>query len=306
MRILRLVFAVVVLTASAAAAQEIRVAPKLREGDTFRLEVTRLREQTQRPQTNGRGTTPIDVRVVSATPEGFVLDWAAGTPTFENPLVAADPLAKAITEAAAGLSLRLKLNADGEFAGLANESQVRTKLTTILDVMRDQLAARLPADQREQMQAMLRQVLAPDLALGTVSREVGLYFFLNGVELTVGKPVEVDIEQPAPFGGGVIPARLRIQADAVTEHVASLSTATTYQAAALLNMTRALAQQAGTTISDEELAKIPPLEMRDSGKYTFDRVTGLMREVTIDRHVNAGPNRRHDGWIIRLVTPPAR
>ena len=84
--------ALALFTATASAAQDVEIAPRLRAGDTFRLEVVRVRENSQQPQLNGRSTTPVDVRVDSVTPTGMTLEWTQGPTTFENPQVAGDPL----------------------------------------------------------------------------------------------------------------------------------------------------------------------------------------------------------------------
>jgi hypothetical protein len=305
MRLLRLLLATLVLS-TPVRAQEVSVTPKLRDGDAFRLEVTRLRDHTQRPQHNGRSTTVVDVRVVTATKDGVTLDWIPGDTTFENPAIAADPLFQAMARTGKGFSLRLTLNALGEMTGIANEAEVQAKLKLMLDTMVGELMARVPAEERPKFEAFMKQTLSAPVLLGLVSREAGLYFGLNGAELTVGRPVEVDLEHPAPFGGGTIPSRLRVEAGPATADAVSLTTTTTYDGAALLKLTRTFMEQAGTKVSDEELAKVPPFEMHDSGTYSLDLRSGLMREVTVDRHVNIGPNRRHDGWTIRLVQAPAR
>jgi hypothetical protein len=305
MRLLRLLLATLVLS-TPVRAQEVSVTPKLRDGDAFRLEVTRLRDHTQRPQHNGRSTTTVDVRVVAATKDGVTLDWIPGDTTFENPAIASDPAFQAIARTGKDFNLRLRLNEAGEMTGVANEVEVLAKLKVVVDAMLEELKARVPTEERSKFEAFMKQTLSAPVLLSMASREAEYYFGLNGAELTVGRPVEVDLQQPSPFGGGTLPTRLRILADSATADAVSVTTTMTYDGAALLRMTRALIEQAGTKVSDEELAKVPPFEMRDNGKYSLDLQSGLMREVTIDRHVNIGPNRRHDGWTIRLVQAPAR
>jgi hypothetical protein len=305
MRLLRLLLATLVLAAPSHA-QEVRVSPKLRDGDAFRLEVTRVRDHNQRAEQNGRSTTVVHVRVVSSTTDGVTLDWIPGDTTFENPAIAADPAFQAMARMGEGFNLRLTLNATGEMTGIANEAEVLAKLKVVIDAMMEELMADVPAKERPKFDAFLKPMLSAPVLLSVVSREAAIYFGLNGTELTVGRPVEVHLEQLAPFGGGTIPARLRIQAGSVTADAASLTTTTTYDAAALLRVTRALVEQAGTKASDEDLALLPRLEMHDSGTYSLDRQSGLMREVTVDRHVNVGPSRSRDGWTIRLVQAPTR
>jgi hypothetical protein len=301
-----LVAVAIALTAATAAAQEVTVAPKLRAGDRFRLEVTRTREHTARPQQNGHSTTVVDVRVIAATPEGMTLEWAPGATTFQNPAVAADPLLEAVASVSGNLRLHLKLTPEGELTGLANQADVEATIRTVVDLVLKDLLAKVSDEQRPQLQTMMGQLLSPAVLVGTITRDAQLYFFMNGVTFTVGEPIEADLEQPSPFGKGVIPTTLRMVAKSATNETAALTMTTTYDGASLLQIGRALAEQGGTKLTDEEFARVPPLQMSDDGTYALDRALGLMREVVVNRHVNAGPNRRHDGWTIRLLKAPAR
>ena len=128
---------------------------------------------------------------------------------------------------------------------------------------------------------------------------------MNGVELAVGETAEAPLQMASPIGG-VIPATLRVQMESATPETAVLKTTTTYDAAALLRMTQALVQQAGAPIPPEELAKFPRMEMSDDARYVFDRTTGLMREVIVNRRAIVADMRRLDGWEIRLSTAPKR
>ena len=150
------------------------------------------------------------------------------------------------------------------------------------------------------------QILSPEVLIASAMREAALYFGLNGVSLAAGEEAETEIEQPSPFGGAAIPATFRVRMDSVTAESASLTTATTYDSGALVRLTASLAEQAGKPIPLDQLAKIPPIEMSEEGRYVFDRTVGLMREVIVTRRVGAGNSRGSDGWEIRLVDSPRR
>jgi hypothetical protein len=148
------------------------------------------------------------------------------------------------------------------------------------------------------------QVLSAEVLIASATRDAGTYFGLDGVSLPPGEAVEVDIEQPNPLGGGSIPAKFKVRVESATADSASLTTTTTYDAASLVRLTESLAKQAGAPISPGQLAKLPPIEMADEGTYLFDREVGLMREVSVNRRITVGANRRLDGWQIRLLKSP--
>jgi hypothetical protein len=308
MQIRTRIAAVLVMTLAAAAgpavAQDVTLTPQLRAGDAFQLEVVRTRESSERPQQNNRSRSLVDVRVVSAGPEGFALDWVPGDTVLDNPRAAQDPLVAAALQAIRGMTFRLNLNADGELTGLANQADVVPKLKAMGDGIVQELAARLPEAQRKPLLDFMGKVLSPELLIASATRDAGTYFGLNGVALLVGEAVEVELEQPNPFGGSSIPAKFKVSIESATAGFASLKTTTTYDPAALVGLTEALARQAGAPIPPEELAKLPPIEMADEGTYLFDREFGLMKEVIVSRRVAAGPTRRLDGWQIRLLKGP--
>jgi hypothetical protein len=301
-----IVITALLLTTTHTFAQEIAITPKLRQGDEFRLELTRIRENSARPQQNGKSRTVVDVRVISAGSQGIVLDWMPGETVMDNPQVAQDPLVASASKALRDMRFRVTLNTEGEFTGLANEAEVTPKLQSVVDLMVQELSGRLPAAQREQVRGIIAQALSPAALIASATREVEIYFGLNGVSLAQGEAAETDLEVASPLGSGKIEAKFRVEMGTVKPDSASLKTATTYDAAALQRMTQALAKQSGAPIPPEQLAKLPPMQMSDDGTYVFDRALGLMREVTVNRRISAAGSSRFDGWQIRLIAGPKR
>ena len=301
-----LVVAVLTATPPVAAAQDVTIEPRLRAADTFRLEIVRIRENSQRPEQNGRSTTPVDVRVVSITAAGTTLEWTQGQTTFGNPQMAAEPLVAAAAKAVVGMRLRIILNADGEYSGLANQAEVVDALRKATNALVQGILPKLPVEQRKTFSKMLGQVMSPAALLASATREAEMYFGLNAVSLAAGEAAEGQIDQPNPLGNGVIPTVFRVTMESATADSAHLRTTTTYSPAALKQMTAALAAQSGKPLSEKELAQLPPLEVADAGRYAFDRAIGLMREVVVSRRVSAEGVRRLDGWEIRLTEAPRR
>ena len=284
-------------------AQEISIVPKLRAGDSFQIQVIRIRENSAQPQQNGKSTTRVDVRVLSNSPDRTVIEWVPGATVFDNPQAAQNPLVGFASQALRDIRFQLNLNADGELQGLANQTEVAPKLKTVVDAVVRDLAGRMPEDQRRAFLDVIGQILSVDVLIASATRDAAAYLGLNGVTLAVGEMPELDLEQPSPLGGGPIPAKFRVRIESATADVALLKTTTTYDRAALAHLTESLAKQAGKPIPPEQLAKLPPMNMADDGSYLFDRNRGLMREVKVNRRVSVGSNRRLDAWEIRLVEP---
>lgn len=289
-----------------ALAQDVTIAPKLAIGDEFRLALVRTRDNSAQPQQNSTSRTVISVRVISARADGYILDWVPGETVVDNQQLAQNPVVMAAVEAVRGLRFRLTLNADGELTGLANQDEILPKLKSMMDTIVQQILAGIPDDERTAMVSFMNQVLSPEVLVSSATREAGIYFGLNGVSLASGEVAEIELQQPSPFGGGVIPGIFRVRMDSITTNSVSLTTETTYDSTALLRLTESLIKQAGKPIPPSELAKVPPIDMNDDGTFVFDRTVGLMREVTMIRRVVAGTNQRLDRWEMRLLDGPKR
>jgi hypothetical protein len=289
-----------------AVVQDIEIQPKLVQGDKFRLEVTRIRRDSSRPQMNASGRTVVDAQVVSVGAEGFVLDWVPGETTFDNPQVLQDPTLAAAVQAAKGMRFRIALGPDGDFDRLLNEAEVRPKIQAIVGPIVSNLASQLPANQRKNFQDMMGQVLSPEALISSATQDAQIYWGLYGIALAAGESISVNLEQPNPMTGSPIPATFRVNMGPATGSTATLTTTTTYDKDVLLKMTLELAQRAGASLRPEEVEKMPSMQMADDGKYEFDRAYGLMRKVTINRRITAGALDRLEGWIITLVEPPKR
>jgi hypothetical protein len=287
--------------AAPADAQDISIVPTLRAGDSFQLDVVRIRENSAQPQQNGKSTTRVDVRVLSTNADGSVIEWVPGPTVFANPQMAANPLVGFASQALRDIRFQLNLNADGELKGLANQDEVAPKLKTVVDAVVRDLAAKMPEQQRKGFLDLIGQVLSVDVLIASATRDAATYLGLNGAALAVGEEAVVDVEQPSPLGGDPLPAKFRVRMESATADVASLKTTTTYDPAALMRLTRSLAKQAGSPTPPEQFINLPPMQMSDEGTFVFDRKRGLMREVKVNRRVSVGPNRRLDAWEIRLI-----
>jgi hypothetical protein len=289
-----------------AVVQDIEIRPKLVQGDKFRLEVTRVRRDSSRPQMNASGRTVVDAQVVSAGTNGFVLDWIPGETIFDNPQAMQDPTLAAAVQAGKGMRFRIALGPDGEFDRLLNEAEVRPKLQAMVGTIVSDLANQLPASQRRNFQDMMGQLLSPEALISSATQDAQIYWGLYGAALAAGESISAKLEQPSPMGGGTIPATFRVNMDSATGSTATITTTTTYDKDVLLKMTLDLAERAGASLRPEDVGKMPSMQMADDGKYEFDRAYGLMRKVTINRRITAGNQDRLDSWVITLVETPKR
>jgi hypothetical protein len=288
----------------AAWAVEITVRPALRPGDRFELELIRSREDSRRPQMNGRSRTPVKVQVLEAGPKELVLVWEQGATSFDNPEIVKNPIAAAAANAAKGLRLEVVLSPEGKYLRLRNEAEVLQKLQAVVDGMLTSMAAQTPDPaQRKSVEALIRRVMSPQVMLQSAASDVQSYFGLHGTTLVSGKPVETKLQQASPLGQGTIPSSLKISLDSADAHEAHITTTNTYDPASLEALTKQMLAQSGAPAG----AKPVPIKVSDTGKYVYNRAFGIMNEIVFTRRTDAGPAGGHvDGRQYRLTTRPAR
>jgi hypothetical protein len=291
--------------AATASAQNILIAPKLRTGDTFKLEISRTRENTPGSSQDGKGSSTVNVTVLTVTPEGSTLEWESGLIAGN---VGGVPEALMLTagDAMRGIKPVIRLTPDGELAGLANEAEVLAKMQAAVDIIRRGAAESVPPANRPGFEAMLSQVLSPPILLASVVSDARIYFRLNGAALGVGQSATADLLQPNPFGGEPLPAKFTVRAESGNTDTASLVTTTVYDGAALMRLMSLMMEKTGDPVPKEEFAKLPAMQMGEEGRFVFDRLVGLMREATVTRRVTMGGQVRLDRTEIRLVAPPKR
>jgi hypothetical protein len=292
------------VAASAIFAQDFTIEPNLRIGDVFQVEVTRNRTDSSRPQTNTSTKTVNTGKILAQDADGILLEWGAGQTQYADPAQQANPIVAAANAALVNLRVLADLSPDGEYEGVRNEAELSKQLLEMADRVLTSVLKQMPeGTDRTAVEAIVKQALTPATLIASATRDIQLYFGLHGVELAPGEAVEAATEQPSPLGGGTISTTFRVSLDSVNPDAATLSTATTYDEGQLL---KRLLQQAGTPISEEDLKSMPALDVSDSGHYTFDRSSGLMRDVRVVRIIASGAQTRRDDWRFKLVKPPVR
>src|SRR5262245_38053851 len=105
-RLMVLLFAIQTLSAAPARTQGLYLIPKLRDGDELRLQLTHTR-QLAGGASSMKAVSSIDLEVVSASSDGFVLDWVTGDTAYETGQAAVNPAAQSMTAAMKGMRLRV-------------------------------------------------------------------------------------------------------------------------------------------------------------------------------------------------------
>ena len=288
-----------------AAGQEILIKPRLAAGDAFKLEVTKSREDAGKPDDNYTTHTPVTVKVLSASKDGFVIEWRPGVVRIEGPGAKIDPALAMAANLVGDATVKFVLGPDGEMEGVENAAELTPKFEMLIDIATREASKTMSAEEASRFQGFMKQILSPTLLLSLVSRDAETYLSLHGLALAPGESAEGKLEQPNPFGGRPIPAVFKVRMTKATPDAAMLETVTTFDADTLLQVTMQLLEQAAGKPAPEEVAKAR-MDLSEKGTVTFDRKVGLISEVTHTRAIAFGPSKRTERWVIRLVTPPKR
>ncbi|MEO5926093.1 MAG: hypothetical protein ABIR70_19890 [Bryobacteraceae bacterium] len=280
-----------VLSALSGSAQTLSVKPHFTVGDTFTVEISHVRSNSTRPESNAKARNLNQVRVVETGPTGSLLEWVEGPVDYDDPAQVGNPVVAGASKALDNLRLMVKLNARGEFTELQNEAVVSKQLLDVAEKVVKSVTAEAPADQRAGLEVVVRQMMQPAALLSSATRDIQMYFSLHGVEIEAAKPVETTVHLPNPISGTPIQAKLRIRLESANNlTVQTIFNASEVQAA----MTELISKAAPGS-------PVPTVEVQDGGKYVYAPAPGLMQSVTYTRKVKAGPQIRTDEWQMTLV-----
>lgn len=288
--------------------QEVRFHPILVPGDEFKLLVTYVRGNSSRPEATQTLRKSVQVRVQSAGPLGYEVDWLPSVEGVDAPNGKPDPAMAMAAGLFGDLPFRLSLDPDGLLEGVVNEVEITQHFEQILKMamegVRQSQRDVAPAE-LQKMEAVLSKILSPTVLMQNALRDAQSYFAFNGISLEVGRSNERKFERANPLGGDPITGVNRVTLESATQENAVAINKATYDSAALMKSSSGLLQQLGQGLSEDELKKLNS-SLVDEGRAVFDRRLGLVREVTLSRTMSAGPIRQTERWTTSLVSEPKR
>ena len=274
-------------------AQDVEVVPRWKQGDVIRLEYSRTKEDSRRPQNNGTSKTPVEVEILSVDAKGSTVRWRNGPTEFPAGMSIPENILK-LQDKVMSMAVEIQLNPAGEFQFVINEKQVSEQMSTLLDaVLKD-----MGNDQN--LQAMVKQLLNPAALLAAASNDAKTYFGMYGVALKPKEKVTANLEQPFPLNPGTtLPAVFEVELLGVEGKVAKLRSSTRFDEVGVATAMADLFAKAG--VKPEEAGKMPKVELKDEGHFEYELETGLMRVVVAERRTEMpGALTRRDRKEFRL------
>lgn len=281
----------------------VEVLPRWRKSERVFYEVATSRKRVQggKVATGASARTDVEIAVLEAGENGFVVEWTAGATRYDDPGKSADPIAKFAADLLAGARIVLELDREASVRDVRNWKELKAGSVAAWDAMTE----RMKAEGRDA--AMVDKIRAQAATLFSTkpqvvshcTRQPQLFFLALGVEFVDGAPVEYEDKLPNPFGGEAFPSKAKFELTAVdrNEGVARVlwtQTIPPAEAARIMGKTiDELARRLGKPPPDAEALKSFTIE--DRAEYALDLSTGWPRSVSYRRTTRTGDESQEDG-----------
>lgn len=273
--------------------QDIEISPRWKKGDVIRLEYSRTREDSRRPESNGTSKTPVDVEILSVDSKGSVVRWKNGPTKFPDRMKVPESVLT-IQDKVTAMAIEIQLSPDGEFVALLNAKEVAAQMKQLMDEVTKEFAA------DPKTHTAMQAIMNPDMLLASASNDAKTYFGIYGAALKPKEKVKVRLEQPFPLNPAkTMPVDFELELVAMDGKLARLRSSTRFEEGGVQAAMAELFTKAG--IKPEDLGKMPKVDLRDEGEFVFDTETGLMQFVAVDRRTEMpGALTRRDRKEFRL------
>lgn len=297
----------IVVTAGTVGAQDkVDLLPRWRVGERLRFEVakSRRRKRENGATLNATTRTDLNIQVIEASERSFVLRLTYGEVRFDDPEIAATPLAKQTADILRGLQIVLDVTPEGGITGVRNWQELQTAASRVIDALMRELRSKgLDAAALELVRAQVARAFSTRESVEQMTtRDAQMLFVVLGRSYTQAQPIEYTDELPNPLGGESLPTRASFTFDKLDPATkrATISWRQSVEPAAarriIENTVREMARRVGKTPPDGELLK--SLTIDDKAEFTVDVATGWVQKLTHTRSTATGDNSQQETLAI--------
>ena len=285
----------------------VSAVPRWAKGDrlAFREEHTSRRGvDGNKAKPSMKASATLDLEVLEAGPEGFVVRWTSGRPDIDTRGVAPQPILEHLVRLTAGIGLELVIDADGTPTGVRNAAEVRRKMKRIGTSLRRELSEQeAPAELIDGLIAQLAQTYESEQAiLDHVGKSASVYFLPLGWRFEPGVPIEYEAQIPSPAGGS-LPSQGSLSLDSYDADtgMARVTWTQSIDRERAGDAIRAIvdAIQGDGEMSPDLSAAIDEVDISDRANYVIDMRSGWVVDMTHERSVRMPGAERVDRATIR-------
>jgi hypothetical protein len=286
----------------------VSAVPRWEKGDRLALR----EEHTSRRGVDGNKTKPsmkasatLDLEVLEAGPEGFVVRWTSGRPNVDTRGVTSQPVLEHLIKLTAGIGLEIVIDAAGTPTGVRNAAEVRRKMKRIGASLRRELSEQdAPPELIDGLIDQLAQTYESEQAiLDHVGKSVSVYFLPFGWRFEPGVPIEYEAEIPSPAGTGSLPSQGTLSLDSynVDTGMARVTWTQSIDRARAGEAIRAIVDSLDGEgrMSADLSAAVDEVDISDRANYVIDMRSGWVVDMTHERSVRMPGAERIDRATIR-------
>jgi hypothetical protein len=267
------------------------------------MELVRQREATRGRAGQGRRVTTrsdVEVRVLSAGPEGAVVQWQFGDVRFDDPEQAKDPGVAELLGMAHHVRYELDVDPDGAIRRLRNWTEVRDlargATARLLELLRQR---GVPSQTRSAISERINALYSSEQQILAYSlKEPSLYHLAFGKRYELSTPITAHEQLPNALGGEPFPAttsftltRLDEPArQAVIEWKQTIEPAEARRIM-LKTMTDFAARSRRPPPTEADL---PQLEIGSNAEMVVETDTGSLKSLRLERVSRVGPSSQTD------------
>jgi hypothetical protein len=199
-----------------AAARDISFAPRWTQGESRAYEEIKVRRTIPKGGMTSQvaSRARIDVKVVEAGPNGYLLSWIISGSIVDGPRSAEqDADLAGFRKSMEGWNVLLDLDEAGNLRGVKNWKEIRSKAESFHEsILRSRDVQRLQPEVQSRFRAQLQASVATREQIEAIcTREARAFLAPIGLNFKSGQPIQYEAQIPNPKGGAAFPARARFQ-----------------------------------------------------------------------------------------------
>ena len=275
--------------------EQIDFLPQWRPGQI--IQVGRSESQEDSGSEIGISSTPVEIEVLEASTDGFVLAWEMGDTAVDYAALA---LPDGTWEELLELSeIRMVYEAgpSGEYLGILNLDEVKDKMEQLIDFLVE--AGGIGPEEVEQF----REIALSDEAIQvTAAQDLILYHSLYGLRIDATTTEVWDTSLPNVFGGEPFPATQTTEVITPQDPNGCVLVTVTVEPeeAEFMEILFETLAALGPTPSPEELAEMESFHIVNRLEFIYDPGTGQINRAT--RSLEISTPDHHQSEIVSLVT----
>lgn len=309
------VFCVFLLTSLGFSQESLDLPIQWKTGDSLKYEIVKSTQRTE----DGRATheeetySYLDIEVLSAGTEGYVLAWTLDKVDLGMPLDTDNPNVQRSLErlknGGNGWRVILQLDSTAEIIDVQNWRELKESIAYVYEEMAEVIVKEMQRRGEDAsiasklLEMTTSQYRSRETIEETFTEEAQIFFLLLGKSFPINEPVEYGKKLPKIFGLQLFPKQTEVTVERV-DHAYNQAVITwklsvdPEEARRIIeDNLKLMASQAGLFLSQGDLPQ--SVTLKDEAEYLVDISSGWLERVDYKRYTIYDGNKEEDSIIIK-------